>query len=153
MQIDTSKTHTNIRAVLDDKITLVDASPGYYSGTLCLTHNGIQLTDSLEYDENHDAYFHMSDDGSQFYHVTRFITADEAAAGAPDLAETQRLAAQNVAPLAAAVAQGKIHPAEMIYTLNIMNSPAYMHRAWLASGRDVDAAQKEVANQLLTRFT
>jgi hypothetical protein len=149
MKLDPRKTYTALPVILNDAFAQVDLKKGYYDGTFAIVHNGHEISDNMDYDERLDTYFHMSDDGSQFYTVMRILGHDSPEAHVPPKALVLSHAMEAMKKVLQAVSAGSMHSDDMVFANNVLSSPTFIHAAWTETG-DIPLAQAKILKDIFS---
>ena len=134
------------RAFVNTSVVLADFSAGCYSGTLSLDVNGIHYTDQLDYRSDIDAYYHMSDDGNEFYHSV-YIFNDDEDEEVPDIGDIKKVTGP-ISEMVMKLSDGQILAEDMTYFINICNTPALLCSQWKKNGKDIEKAQRAIMRDI-----
>lgn len=117
-----------------------DISKGYYDGSIVLTKDGFQA-EYEDYREDYDVYYHMSDDGSQFYNSCRILESIDTlippshdVLKKPMFEYIQRL-------------YGKVDPMDVTFAMNTFSNPIWIHKWFVSEGGDVNLAHEAMYNE------
>jgi len=135
MQLDESKSHSNVQVILEDRPATVDLRPGDCPGTFSVVLGGEELTDAAEYDGRFDAYSHMSDDGHEYYLRMRILGVGSVPTPVlpdPIRLKTEALAAIQV--VTASVVAGETDGMDLVFAAKTLSSAAMIHEAFERTG-------------------
>jgi len=132
-------------------VEALDYKPGCYQHAREFSRPGSarSLGDDLDYDDKFDAYYNMSDDGSQYYSVIRVIGTDLSAnVMLPTEKDLLAVATKAMPKIFAAVSSQEMHADDMTFAMNILRNISFVHHAWETHGYDLEVGVHELLKQV-----
>jgi hypothetical protein len=103
-----------------------------------------------DYEPRFDVYYHSNSDGDCFYDAVH-VLPDERDLDAPSKIEPAALksmAEPYIQRLADDVYSQLMEGADLIFAIRTLNSPTWMHAAWVKAGYNIDAALQNVMREV-----
>jgi hypothetical protein len=130
----------------NDTVVTLPYGAGHYGGTYCLNPGTGLMVDLPDYEARFDVYYHSSDDGDRYYDAVH-VLHDSSAAEAPRILAPDALQAKaqpHIMALMQKVLDDEMVGSDLIFAIRTLNSPTWMHAAWVKAGRDIDKALTNV---------
>lgn len=130
----------------NDTVVTLPYGAGSYSGSYALNPStGLEI-DLPDYDGRFDVYYHSSDDGDRYYEAVH-VLHDDKHGEAPQVLATDVLQAKaqpHIMALMQKVLADEMVGSDLIFAIRTLNSPTWMHAAWVKAGYDIDAALSNI---------